>query len=74
MRAADLALRPISFLYATYKPEAFLFEIFDSVRRIVMQGLLTFASLDGWETGPAVIGIILALGSMIVVRELAPCK
>ena len=37
-----------------------------------MQGLLTFVSLDGWETGPAVIGILLALCSMIIVREVAP--
>ena len=51
LRSADLTLRPISFLYATYKPDAFLFEIFDSYRRVIMQGLLTFASLDGWVTG-----------------------
>ena len=69
LRSADLSLRPISFLYATYTPEAYMFEvrlcpsrrslitdrcglqIFDSYRRIVMQGLLTFASLKGWETG-----------------------
>ena len=49
-----------------------MFEIFDSYRRIIMQGLLTFASLEGWETGPAVIGILLALCSMLVVREVAP--
>ena len=72
LRSADLTLRPISFLYATYTPEAFMFEIFDSYRRIIMQGLLTFASLEGWETGPAVIGILLALCSMLVVREIAP--
>ena len=51
LRGADLTLRPISFLYATYTPEAYMFEIFDSYRRIVMQGVLTFASLEGWETG-----------------------
>ena len=73
-RSADLALRPISFLYYSYTPDAYLYEIFDSYRRIVMQGLLTFASLDGWETGPAVIGILLALCSMLVVREVGPCK
>jgi hypothetical protein len=37
-----------------------------------MQGLLTFASLNGWETGPAVIGILLAICSMLVVREVGP--
>ena len=52
-RGADLVLRPIAFLYATYTPEAYMFEIFDSYRRIVMQGLLTFASFEGWETGEA---------------------
>ena len=30
------------------------------------------ATLNGWTTGPAVIGIILALCSMLVVREVAP--
>ena len=49
-----------------------MFEIFDSYRRIIMQGLLTFASLDGWDTGPAVVGILLALCSMLIVREIAP--
>merc|ERR1719473_1443933 len=49
-----------------------MFEIFDSYRRIVMQGLLTFVSLEGWDTGPAVIGILFALCSMLVVREVAP--
>ena len=71
-RAADPELRPISFLFSCYSPEALYFEIFDSFRRIIMQGVLTFASLGGWTTGPAVIGIILALSALIVVREVAP--
>ena len=71
-RNADLALRPISFLFSCYSPSAFYFEIVDSYRRIIMQGLLTFAALNGWTTGPAVVGIMLSLCSMLVVREVAP--
>ena len=39
-----------------------------------MQGLLTFASLvgNGWLTGPAVVGILLALFALVLVREIAP--
>ena len=37
-----------------------------------MQGVLTFFSLGGWTTGPAVIGIVLALSALIVLREVAP--
>ena len=71
-RSTDPDLRPIGFLYSCYAPEALYFELFDSFRRIIMQGVLTFASLGGWTTGPAVIGIILALSALVVVREVAP--
>ena len=37
-----------------------------------MQGVLTFAGVNGWRTGPAIVGIVLALCASIVVRELAP--
>ena len=72
-RNADPDLKPISFLFSCYAPHAYGFEIFDSYRRIIMQGVLTFAGIDGWTTGPAVLGILLALCSGIVMREIAPC-
>ena len=72
-RNDDADLKPISFLFSCYAPHAFLFEIFDSYRRIIMQGVLTFAGINGWTTGPAVLGILLALCSGIVMREIAPC-
>ena len=72
-RNDDADLKPISFLFSCYSPHAYGFEIFDSYRRIIMQGVLTFAGIDGWTTGPAVLGILLALCSGIVMREIAPC-
>ena len=48
IRKDDPDLVHLSFLYSCYSPSAYLFEIFDSYRRIVMQGLLTFAGIDGW--------------------------
>ena len=72
-RNTDADLKPISFLFSCYAPHAYGFEIFDSYRRIIMQGVLTFAGMDGWTTGPAVLGILLALCSGIVMREIAPC-
>ena len=72
-RNADPDLKPFSFLFSCYAPHAYGFEIFDSYRRIIMQGVLTFAGIDGWTTGPAVLGILLALCSSIVMREIAPC-
>ena len=72
-RADDPDLKPISFLFSCYAPHACFFEIFDSYRRIVMQGVLTFAGMNDWETGPAVVGILLALSAGVVVREVAPC-
>ena len=73
LRTADSDLKPISFLFSCYAPHACFFEIFDSYRRIIMQGVLTFAGMNDWETGPAVVGILLALSTGIIVRELAPC-
>ena len=72
-RNDDDDLKPISFLFSCYSPHAYGFEIFDSYRRIIMQGVLTFAGMDGGATGPAVLGILLALCSGIVMREVAPC-
>ena len=57
-RSNDLDLRPISFLYATYTPAAHKFELFDSYRRIVMQGLLTFAGIDGWCVRDTAVNIL----------------
>ena len=50
IRKDDPNLQHISFLYSCYSPSAYGFEIFDSYRRIIMQGLLTFAGIAGWET------------------------
>ena len=73
-RNDDPDLKPISFLFNCYAPHAYGFEIFDSYRRIIMQGVLTFAGINGWTTGPAVLGILLALCSGIVMREVADLK
>ena len=50
IRKDDPNLQHISFLYSCYSPSAYGFEIFDSYRRIIMQGILTFAGIGGWET------------------------
>ena len=50
IRKADPGLDHISFLFSCYSPSAWGFEIFDSYRRIVMQGVLIFAGIGGWET------------------------
>jgi hypothetical protein len=72
IRKDDLELQHISFLFSCYSPTCYLFEIWDSFRRIIMQGVLVFAGLGGWQTGPAVVGIILSLVSSIVFRETEP--
>ena len=50
IRKDDPDLQHLSFLFSCYSPDAYLFEIFDSYRRIIMQGVLTFAGIGSWET------------------------
>ena len=62
-------LRAIDFLFSCYRPGAYAFEIFDSVRRIAMTGLIRFATKT---SGPPIAGILLSLVSVIVFREVRP--
>ena len=62
-------LRAIDFLFSCYRPGAYAFEVFDSVRRIAMTGLVRFAAKT---TGPPVAGILLSLVSVVVFREVQP--
>ena len=62
-------LRSIDFLYTCYRPGAYGFEVFESVRRIAMTGLIRYVSKT---SGPPVTGIVLSLISVIVFREIQP--
>ena len=59
-------LRAIDFLFSCYRPGAWWFEVFDSVRRIVMTGLITYVPKT---SGPPVADIVLSLVSLTVFRE-----
>ena len=62
-------LRAIEFLFSCYRPGAYGFEVFESVRRIAMTGLIRYVAKT---SGPPVAGILLSLVSIIVFREISP--
>ena len=62
-------IRAIDFLFSCYRPGAYWFEFFDSLRRIIMTGLVRYVAKD---SGPPVAGIVLSLVSLIVFREVQP--
>ena len=62
-------LRAIEFLFSCYRPGAYGFEVFESVRRIAMTGLIRYVKK---ASGPPVAGILLSLVSIIVFREISP--
>ena len=62
-------LRAMDFLFSCYRPGAWWFEVFDSVRRIFMTGLVRYVAKT---SGPPVAGILLSLVSTIVFREMQP--
>ena len=62
-------LQAMDFLFSCYRPGAWWFEVFDSVRRIAMTGLLRYVAKT---SGPPVTGILLSLVSVIVFREVQP--
>jgi hypothetical protein len=62
-------LRAMDFLFSCYRPGAWWFEVFDSVRRIAMTGLIRYVKKT---SGPPVAGILLSLVSVVVFREVQP--
>jgi hypothetical protein len=69
LRNSHPELRAIEFLFSCYRPGAWWFEVFDSVRRIAMTGLIRYVAKT---SGPPVAGILLSLVSSIVFREVQP--
>ena len=69
LAAAHLELRAIEFLFSCYRPGAYGFEVFESLRRIAMTGLIRYVAKT---SGPPVAGIVLSLVSIIVFREVQP--
>ena len=68
-KSAMPELRAIDFLFSCYRPGAWWFEVFDSVRRITMTGLITYVPKT---SGPPVAGVLLSLVSLTVFREVQP--
>ena len=62
-------LQAIDFLFSCYRPGAWWFEVYDSVRRITMTGLVRYIEKT---SGPPVAGILLSLVSVVVFREVEP--
>ena len=62
-------LRALEFLYSSYRPGAYGFEVFESFRRIAMTGLIRYVAKN---SGPPIAGILLSLVSIIVFREVQP--
>ena len=60
----------LSFLYQSYKPEYFFYEVVDSVRRIVLTGALVFVP----ERDRAAVATLLALCFLLVHEETKPFK
>ena len=62
-------LQAIDFLFSCYRPSAWWFEVFDSLRRIAATGLIRYVAKT---SGPPIAGILISLVSLIVFREVQP--
>ena len=62
-------LQAIDFLFSCYRPSAWWFEVFDSLRRIAMTGLIRYVAKT---SGPPIAGILISLVSLIAFREVQP--
>jgi len=62
-------LQAIDFLFSCYRPSVWWFEVFDSLRRIAMTGLIRYVART---SGPPIAGILISLVSLIVFREVQP--
>ena len=63
-------LRPLAFLYETYRPHAWWFEIYDCARRVVLGGVVVFCGRTPAHRGAA--GVLFALLTAAFNRELQP--
>merc|ERR550514_2042041 len=63
-------LRPLAFLYETYRPHAWWFEIYDVCRRVALGGVVVFCGKTPAHRGAA--GVLLALLTAVFNRELQP--
>jgi hypothetical protein len=59
----------MDFLFSCYRPGAFAFEVFESLRRIAMTGLIRYVKK---ASGPPIAGILMSLTSVVVFREVQP--
>ena len=66
----DPRLRPLAFLYETYRPHAWWFEIYDCARRVVLGGVVVFCGRTPAHRGAA--GVLFALLTAAFNRELQP--
>ena len=62
-------LQAIDFLFSCYRPSAWWFEVFDSLRRVASTGLIRYVRKT---SGPPIAGILISLVSFIVFREVQP--
>ena len=52
-RAADPVLKPFKFLFAAYRPEMWWYEVYETVRRLAMNGLLVLVPNQATRLGVA---------------------
>lgn len=70
LRAHDASLDPTRFLFEVYKPEFFYWEVIEIYRRICFIGIIPLSSV--YPSRRAAFGVVMALMSIIVYRELEP--
>ena len=68
-RDGSEALKPISFLFKYYKPSCWYFEVLESLRRVLLTGGIIFFGTGALR---AAVGLVVALLTVIVYREVSP--
>ena len=69
LSVANPEQRALEFLYSSYRPGAYGFEVFESFRRVTITGLIRYVAKN---SGPPIAGILLSLVSIVVFREVQP--
>jgi hypothetical protein len=66
----NTTLKALSFLYDSYEPKFWWFEIFETLRKLSLTGLMVF--LAPGTTGQVVISLIMSMVSLIVYNSTQP--
>jgi hypothetical protein len=70
--ANNPTLKALSFLYSSYEPKYWWFEIFETLRKLALTGFMVFMAPG--TAGQVVISLVMSITSLVVYSRLQPFK